>query len=584
MHRTPHQTDRPWPSLLDRLGALPLPVWFLFSFAVVALSHLTLLHLPYFWDEGGYYVPAALDFYRTGTLIPVFTNAHPPLPSVVLGSLWHLFGFHILVTRLTACAFAAAGLTAVFALGRKLLGAASGLTLAGLTGVYPIWFAQSSLAHADIFAAAFTLAGLAAFLSSPELIGNSPQNVSGKKRLAGTAAMFSLAVLAKETALVQPATLAAAACVAAYRTRKNKPASAAFLRWTAALGAPVPVLAAWFGYHFLKTGRFFGNPVYLRYNATDNFTAAHMIYALRIRLVHVVWQRNLWLPLALAAACVLLQGTAQVPPRDRLLGLPRPVTWSIALLIAANLAAFSVLGGALLTRYLLPVYPLLLLLCTAIWQERLASWPWLAALTGAAFLSGLWLNPSTFFAPEDNLTYRDMIVVQQEAIAYLDQHFPDATVLTAWPVSAELFRPELGYTDRWFRVVSLENFSAPELAKAAQQPGRYDTALVFTTHYVSPAFRRFLQSNPTSWRGRRYAADLDLTPAQIAGALGGRVVWQDDRYGEWAAVLRFPRSYNARFAAPAKPSGYAFPSVSSGVAVSSGANVLPYSQAWNPRP
>ena len=29
-----------------------------------------------------------------------------------------------------------------------------------LTGLYPIWFAQSSLAHADIFAAACTLWGL----------------------------------------------------------------------------------------------------------------------------------------------------------------------------------------------------------------------------------------------------------------------------------------------------------------------------------------------------------------------------------------------------------------------------------------
>ena len=33
--------------------------------------------------------------------------------------------------------------------------------------------------------------------------------------------------------------------------------------------------------------------------------------------------------------------------------------------------------------------------------------------------------------PEDNLTYRNMIVVHQQAIAYIEQHHPDATVLTA---------------------------------------------------------------------------------------------------------------------------------------------------------
>ena len=50
-------------------------------FAAVYLSHLTLLRLPYFWDEAGYYIPAAWDFFRTGTLIPQTTasNAHPPL-------------------------------------------------------------------------------------------------------------------------------------------------------------------------------------------------------------------------------------------------------------------------------------------------------------------------------------------------------------------------------------------------------------------------------------------------------------------------------------------------------------------------
>jgi hypothetical protein len=52
-------------------------------FAAVYLSHLTLLRLPYFWDEAGYYIPAAWDFFRTGTLIPSEHRqqcGHPPLP------------------------------------------------------------------------------------------------------------------------------------------------------------------------------------------------------------------------------------------------------------------------------------------------------------------------------------------------------------------------------------------------------------------------------------------------------------------------------------------------------------------------
>jgi hypothetical protein len=66
---------------LDR--PLPLRLIFPLLFVGVYLSHLTLLRLPYYWDEAGYYIPAAYDFFRTGDVIPSTTlaNAHPPLPS-----------------------------------------------------------------------------------------------------------------------------------------------------------------------------------------------------------------------------------------------------------------------------------------------------------------------------------------------------------------------------------------------------------------------------------------------------------------------------------------------------------------------
>ncbi len=528
-----------------RQRIIPLPLVFLVSFIAVVLTHLTLLHLPYFWDEGGYYVPAALDFYRTGTLIPVFTNAHPPLPNVVLGLLYHLFGFHILVTRLAACGFAAGALTAVFALGRRLLGSTPALVLSLLTAVYPIWFAQSSLAHADIFAACFTLSALALYLASPDLIGSPEQNFSPRSNIFFACLFFYLSVLSKETAILQPLALLPLEAAFSFQHRLDARRRNDHLRWLAALASPVPVLAAWYAFHYRRTGFMFGNPVFLRYNATANFTVAHVLYGLRIRLLHLTWQRNLWVPLTLALACFLLPSSRAHAQPGKAPPLARPVLLAIATLVLANWLAFSVLGGALLTRYLLPVYPLLLLLCVALWQSRTGYWTLLAAITGAAFVSALWINPQAFFAPEDNLTYRDMIVVQQQAIDFLNQHFPEATVLTAWPVAADLTRPELGYTQHVFRVHSLDKFTVDELAKAAQTPGQFDTALVFTTHYTSPAFRHFLLTHPNSWRARHYSEDIDLTPADIARRLGGEVVWQTNRNGEWAAVLRFHRSYDA---------------------------------------
>ena len=63
--------------------------------------HLPLLNLPYFWDEAGYYVPAARDLLFSGTLIPHSTpsNAHPPLVMVYLALAWKIAGYAPVVTR-----------------------------------------------------------------------------------------------------------------------------------------------------------------------------------------------------------------------------------------------------------------------------------------------------------------------------------------------------------------------------------------------------------------------------------------------------------------------------------------------------
>ena len=523
-------------NLADRIAALPTAVLFLLAYTAVTLGHLTLLRLPYFWDEGGYYIPAALDFYRHGALIPVFTNAHPPLPNVVLGSLWHLTGLSILATRLCACGFAALGLTAVFRLAQRLLGATAACAVTLLTAVYPIWYAQSSMAHADIFAAAFTLWALAIYI--PARTRDLTPHTSTASQFLWTAALFALAALAKETAIVIPAALAAYELFHAVRSRTNRSQA---IQWIAALAFPLLPLIAWYAYHHAHTGFTFGNPEYLRYNATANFTASHVLYALWQRFLHLTWQRNLWLPIVFAIACCFLpESPATQSPR-----LSRSTWHIIAVLLIAQWLAFSVLGGALLTRYLLPAYPLVLIACVSVWKTRTHHWPWLAAATAAAFIAGWWLSPPFAYAPEDNLTYRDMVVVHQEAIDYVATHLPDATVLSAWPVTTDMNKPELGYVTTPLKVVAVEDFTLSTMLTAAQDPGRYDTAIIFSRHYAPPSLQHYWASHPNSRRGREFGEGADLKPREVARLLGGSIVWQDDHNGEWAAVIHFPRSYEA---------------------------------------
>jgi 4-amino-4-deoxy-L-arabinose transferase-like glycosyltransferase len=521
-----------------------MPLWMLYPvfFAAVYLSHLTLLRLPYFWDEGGYYIPAAWDFFRTGTLIPVttVTNAHPPLPSILLAGWWRLSGFVPSGTRTFICMVTAAALLAVYRLARNLLGTPAAVATTVLTAIYPVWFAQSTLAHADIFAAAFTLWGLSLYLQeasessagAPHL--DSEMWASIQARIY-TVILFSLAALSKETAIVTPVALAIWEVFLYTRERRLRPHGT----WIAALLSPILPLAAWYGYHFHRTGYVFGNPEFLRYNATANLDAHRIALCLYHRLLHLTSHMNLFVPVVCAVAALLIPAIAN---RTR---LSRPVLNAVAVVLMANWIAFSVLGGALLTRYLLPMYPLVLLVCVSVWQRHLRPWYLLAALTAAAFLAGIWINPPYAFAPEDNLTYRDMIVLHQRAVGLIAQKWPQATVLTAWPAISELERPELGYTTHPIKAFAIRNFSMEEIEKAAAEPGDYDTALIFSTKWTPPRGSVDLSRRNAPADARYFDFHEDVRPAQAAAILHGELVWQAAIRGEWVAILRFPRIENA---------------------------------------
>jgi 4-amino-4-deoxy-L-arabinose transferase-like glycosyltransferase len=523
--------------------AKSLAILYPLFFAAVYVSHLTLLRLPYFWDEGGYYIPAAWDFFRTGTLIPVTTasNAHPPLPSIFLAGWWHLAGFSPIATRTFICMVAAAALLAVFRIARTLLGPAAAIAVALLTALYPVWFAQSTLAHADIFAAAFTLWALSFYFVA--LIN--PPPAPGAPHLASemwvsthhhriTAILFSLAALSKETAILTPAALALWEFILLLRDRTLRHHT----RRIATLLFPVLPLAAWYAYHHHRTGFTFGNPEFLRYNATANLDPHRIALCLYHRFLHLTMHMNMFVPVLCTLAILFIPAIAT---RAR---IPRPILHAIAVILIANWVAFSVLGGALLTRYLLPMYPLILLLCVAEWQRRLPRrWPLLAALSAAAFLCGLWINPPYAFAPEDNLTYRDFIVLHQRAVALIAQQWPNATVLTAWPAVSELERPELGYTTFPIHAVPIENFALEQIQQAqiqkAATPPAYDTALIFSTKWAPPLGTLDL-AHPNTADARYFDFHEDVLPAAAAAILHGTVVWQQHIHGEWAAILRFP--------------------------------------------
>jgi hypothetical protein len=525
------------PTPLDR----PLPLRFIFPllFVGVYLAHLTLLRLPYYWDEAGYYIPAAYDFFRTGDVIPSTTlaNAHPPLPSLYL-ALWWKSGFTPAVTRTAMCLITAIALLAVYRLaillnGRPWVAAATTV----LTAIYPVWFAQSTLAHADMFAAAATLWGLVFVFASKR----SP------RMLWGAAACFAVATWCKETAIVTPLAIALwELCLCWRRSSPGKPDAQAdsgrraHLRTGLVLLTPIIPLLAWFAYYRRRTGYLLGNPEFLRYNATSTLSPLRILLALAHRILQLTAHMNMFVPvLCMLGAMLLLplrEGDGTQRPR-----ISPPDQAILYVVMAANILFFSVIGGALLTRYLLPLYPLILLLCVSTFYRRVPYWWGLGLLTAAAFLIGLFVNPPYKFAPEDNLNYADVVRLHQQAIRQIVTHFPGSTILTAWPATDELTKPELGYVKKPLAVVTVANFSLDEIQKAAASAQDFSVGFAFSTKYDPPHLMLDLGARNEALDTRFFDFHRDLAPGAIAHLLGGRIVWRDDRQGEWAAVLHFNR-------------------------------------------
>src|SRR5580704_6346517 len=171
---------------------------YLFAYALIFtalfLSHATLLRLPYFWDEAGYFIPAARDLLLTGSLIPhtTLSNAHPPLVMLWLAFWWKFSAFTPAVTRTAMLMVAAFALVGLWRLSRDVASPTVASATVLCTALYPVFFAQSSLAHLDMMAAALTLWGLAMYV---------------ERRPIATIVFFALAPLAKETAIVTPMAL-----------------------------------------------------------------------------------------------------------------------------------------------------------------------------------------------------------------------------------------------------------------------------------------------------------------------------------------------------------------------------------------
>lgn len=424
-------------------------------------SHWWLLDLPFFWDEAGYYVPAARDFFTSGVLVPVSvpSSGHPPLLSMYLSVSWHLLGQSLIVTRLSILLISTLGLYCVFLLGCHFRDRVTGLLSTLTVSCFPLYFAQSTMVLPDLPSASLSLLGIVLF-------------VRGKR---GAIFASAAASLFKETAVLVPAGLllytaieAIAASIFRVNVAQHRRRRRIALQM---LLVSVISLSMWYGYHLSVTGFVFGNPTFFSYNFIENLDVFRTVIGVLYRFWHSLGHLGLFC-LTLPAIVVFVR---KVPTNVNylcLLGI-------CGCVLLVHVCALSVLGGAVLARYMLAVIPLVIVSCICLLRKYYA----VLAVTLIAFLLHLPGNLPYNYAVEETIKYAEFVRVHRKASQYISQNLSDSEIVTSWPATFELTRPDLGYVAAPIKVFERDFLDQAQMKSFLQGSSDHRVVMLFNRNY-----------------------------------------------------------------------------------------------------
>ena len=458
--------------------------------AFLTLAHGPLLRMPFYWDEMGQFVPAALDLLQRGAWIPVSTvpNVHPPGVMAWLAAFWSVFGYSIAATRVAMLLIAAVSALFTFLLAIELARGSTGtpaFAALAILFVSPLFFAQSMLAQLDMPAMCFSLLALLLFLQG---------------RFRASAIACAILVLVKETGAIVPALFG---CWLLFEraAQRERAQSLWFL-------LPLPGLLIWLAMLHHATGYWFGNAAFAAYNLDEPLRPVRILLALSRRLYY------------LFIASGHFVGTIALIWALRRMPLLRDRPWRIAAsFVLAHVLVVSLLGGAVLERYLLPALPVVYIAFAISLRalrpraRQLTFAGLVACLVGANFT-----NPVYPFPFENNLAYVSFVSLGERAAAAVERRGAGLVAAT-FPMADALRNPAFGYVQSGRSVIEVADFSPAEVEKLKIVAP--DMIVISQRTWdplgflASPTVRNFL--------ARNYGYKPELSPDQIAAALSMRL-------------------------------------------------------------
>jgi hypothetical protein len=417
-----------------------------------------------------------------------------------LAGVWSAFGYSVEATRAAMLLVTAAAVLAAFLLAIRLCRNARGAPAfwaALLMLGSPLVYTQGMLAQLDLPAMLLTCWALLCFL---------------EERYLAAVLLSTALVMVKETGLVVPAVFAF------WRWREGARRQACWFL------LPAAALAGWLAGLWAATGQVFGNREFTEYNVFYLLHPARAGAALLRRAYYLLIANFHW------------AGWLAVWWAARRHGIYAGREWRVAITVGlAHVLAVSVLGGAVLERYLLPVVPLVYIAMAAAWTTTRARW---MRLSQGVVMAGvplcLIVNPPYPFPYENNLAAVDFVRLHERAAGLLEREYAGRTVTTAWPLGVALRRPEYGYVRRRLEVREIADFTVSRVR--ALKPVEVDVFVLYSREW-EPRLPLWRPGWFGGLRERYWGWEPQVSAGEIASRFSLVEVARFERRGQWIAVF-----------------------------------------------
>jgi len=397
--------------------------------ALVLVFKFNTLDNPYNWDAMGGIIDPALDSYDNDfRLINDNNTGHPPLHRIILVLVWKIFGYSIAISHLLIILIGAIGLFYTYRLGNVIFNRWVGVGATVLLLFNQIFFAQIGTLNYAVPLMTLSVMTLYYYLTKkPTLF----------------VIFGSCLLLTKETALI----IIVAIFVHHYIEILIKDKTIRFDHIRSGIIILLPVIPLLLWLMFLKTNLgWFYNP-----HLDSFFANSGLIKNLFYQFVYDNSTHNVNKYNYLILISIILYLSAFW---TKIKFNIKSVYLLFFIIIIGQTALFSYTVS--LPRYYLLIYPFFYIAgANAIYNifhkinKSNIIYLFVIIACCGLFVTNYWGTRSDGGSIlESNLEYLDLVETHKSAAEYLQVNFPNYTVISCWPMTAELDEPRYGYVSK----------------------------------------------------------------------------------------------------------------------------------------